>query len=82
MWVLAKRVADRIVKEQPGDVWEDCGRKNILYESECGRCGKVNNDVVGLNISGGRATLYVGEIAHSLFERSSEYWQAADSMKE
>ena len=57
-------------------------RRNICYESECGRCGKVNNNDVGLNMSGKNATLYVGETSRSLFERTSEHWQAADSMKE
>ena len=68
--------------DQTGDKREDCVRRNILYESECGRCEKVNNDDVGLNMSGKNATLYVGETSRSLFERTSEHWQAADSMKE
>ena len=42
----------------------------------------MNNNDVGLNMSGKNATLYVGETSRSLFERTSEHWQAADSMKE
>ena len=68
---------------QTGDKREDCVRRNILYESECGKCGdgeKVTEE--SLKSQDQNASLYVGEPARSLFERSSEHWHAAEMMKE
>ena len=58
-------------------------RRNILYESECERCGDGDNVTVGsLKRQEQEAFLYVGESARSLCERSTEHWQAAELMKE
>ena len=68
---------------QTGEKREDCVRRNILYESECVRCGaEMTGDEVELERNGSKASMYVGETARSLFERTSEHWQAADSLKE
>ena len=68
---------------QPGDKKEDCVRRNVLYESECVECGQ-GEDVTDntLERKGKEASLYVGETARSLFERSQEHWQAAEQKKE
>ena len=73
------------VCRQTGDKKEDCVRHNILYESECSKCGEdVDVTVTGASLErqGKEASLYVGETARSLFERSSEHWQAAEQKKE
>ena len=68
---------------QTGNKKEDCIRRNILYESECVRC--VSSEMMptlSLGGKGDNASLYVGESARSLFERSTEHWQAALQLKE
>ena len=62
------------VCRQTGDKKEDCVRRNILYESECSKCGE-DVDVTGASLErqGKEASLYVGETARSLFERSSKH---------
>ena len=55
---------------------EDCITRNILYESQCEKCLSDEKR------SGGNASLYVGESARSLFERSCEHWQATSQKKE
>ena len=68
---------------QTGEKREDCVRRNILYESECVKCGsEIKDGDVIMERSGTNASLYVGETSRSLFERTSEHWQAADSLKE
>ena len=68
---------------QTGDKKEDCVRRNILYESECTKCCD-GDSVTGVSLErlDKEASLYVGESARSLFERSSEHWQAAEQKKE
>ena len=68
---------------QEGGKREDCVKRNILYESECERCADVD-EMTGesLKRQGQDASLFVGESARSLFERSSEHWKAAEQMKE
>ena len=58
-------------------------RRSVLYESECVECGQ-GEDVTdsSLERKGKEASLYVGETARSLFERSQEHWKAAEQSKE
>ena len=59
---------------QTGKKREDCIRRNILYESECDRCvTEVGSSDNNLERIGAKASLYVGESARSLFERSGEH---------
>ena len=54
-----------------------------MYESECDRCvTEVGSSDNNLEKMGANASLYVGESARSLFERSGEHWQAAQQKKE
>ena len=62
---------------------ENCKRRNILYESECLAC-------IGGGVGGSKnsedtrdpPSVYVGESARSLFERSGEHWAEAEAVKE
>ena len=58
-------------------------RRNILYESECERCGGDGDEVKGgsLKRQDQEAFLYVGESARSLCESSTEHWLAAEQKK-
>ena len=67
---------------QKGEKREDCIRRNILYESECERCVTWKVSDKEMKRTGGVPSLYVGESARSLFERSTEHWQAAHMKKE
>ena len=53
-----------------------CTNKNIVYESECGRCNPPGSrkvaDREGLGEKRDVASLYVGESARSLHERAGE----------
>ena len=68
---------------QADDKRQDCVRRNILYESECVKCvpSEERNDL-SLERKEAHASLYVGESARSLFERSTEHWKAALLEKE
>ena len=71
---------------QPGEKREDCKRRNVLYESGCMDC--IEPDVwerSGLDAlaeSGDHPSIYVGESARSICERSSEHWRDALAGKE
>ena len=71
--------------DQSDEKKEDCVRRNILYESQCVQCeadmAKVESSPE-LRIGGSRASLYVGESSRSLYERTCEHFQAAESEKE
>ena len=61
---------------QDGEKKEPCNTKNIVYESECGRCNPPGSrkvaDREGLGEKRDVASLYVGESARSLHERAGE----------
>ena len=55
----------------------------MLYESEFVECGQGEGLTdSSLERKGKEASLYVGETARSLFERSQEHWKAAKQNKE
>ena len=60
--------------------------KNIVYESECGKCNtegsRKSSDKEDLQERRDVASLYVGESARSLHERAGEHWRDAELMKE
>ena len=72
--------------KQPGDMKEPCTTKNIVYESECGVCNPVGSrkvaDKLGLAEKREVPSLYVGETARSLKERSGEHWADAEGWKD
>ena len=72
--------------KQPGDKKEDCKKRNVVYESECGECNpegsRKTSDKEGLAERREVPSLYVGETARSMKERSSEHWADAESGKE
>ena len=68
--------------KQPGESKEDCIRQNVLYESNCLECVSEGGPATNQERREQGASIYVGETARSLYERSSEHWQAAAMMKE
>ena len=77
LWAAECGRKDCRVCVQSGDKREDCVRRNILNESECVEC-TTGSGSDSLEMSDSKAFLYVGESAHSLYERSSEHWKAAE----
>ena len=73
------------VCKQAGEKPEDCKQRNILYESHCIPCS-TNDEVTDMKgkREGGSLppSLYVGESARSLYERSSEHWGDLAAEKE
>ena len=70
---------------QEGGKVENCKRRNILYESECISCNPDVGEGGGdQNLEDKREipSIYVGESARSLFERSGEHWADAEAGKE
>ena len=63
---------------QPGEKLEDCKRRNILYESECLQCNGPEDwktrDKNTLEDTRETPSIYVGESARSLCERTGEHW--------
>jgi hypothetical protein len=72
--------------KQEGDKKEPCTTRNIVYESECGTCNPEGSrkvaDRKSLAESRDVPSLYVGETARSLKERSGEHWADAEGGKE
>ena len=72
--------------KQPGDKKEACTQRNVVYESECGECNPDGSrkvaDKESLADKREVPSLYVGETARSLKERSCEHWADAESWKE
>ena len=68
---------------QPGERKEACTQRNVVYESECAQCNpegsRKESDKVSLADRREVPSLYVGETARSLKERSSEHWADAAS---
>ena len=65
---------------------EPCCQRNVLYESECGMCnelgGNKERDAEGLEDKREEASIYVGETARSVSERSKEHWKDMEKEKE
>ena len=65
---------------------EPCCQRNVLYESECGMCnvlgGHKERDAEGLEDKREEASIYVGETARSVSERSKEHWKDMEKEKE
>ena len=65
---------------------EPCTMRNIVYESECGKCNpegsRKSSDKEDLQERRDVASLYVGESGRSLHERAGEHWRDAELMKE
>ena len=62
---------------QNSEVKEPCTLRNVLYESECGSCNQLGNhsERDKDTLSDTRMpSIYVGESARSLAERSKEHW--------
>ena len=62
---------------QNSEVKEPCTLRNVLYESECGSCNQLGNQSERDKdtLSDTRMpSIYVGESARSLAERSREHW--------
>ena len=62
---------------QDTEVKEPCTLRNILYESECGACNQLGNhsERDQTSLCDKRVpSIYVGESARSLAERSKEHW--------
>ena len=72
--------------KQPGEKKESCTTRNVVYESECGECNKEGSrklaDKVSLADKREIPSLYVGETARSMKERSSEHWADAEKWQE
>ena len=71
---------------QPDESKEPCTLRNIVYESECTVCNppgfRREADKSGLAEKRDHPSLYVGESARSISERSAEHWRDAESGKE
>ena len=70
---------------QGGDIVENCKRRNILYEYECVPCNfGEGGPKTPKNLEDIRDTpsIYVGESARSLYERSLEHWADAEAEKD
>ena len=63
---------------QKTELKEPCTMRNIVYESECEKCNVLGNhkerDKSTLSDARIPASIYVGESARSLAERSKEHW--------
>ena len=64
--------------QQETEIKEPCTLRNILYESECGSCNELGTsklrDKDSLCDSRNPPSIYVGESARSVAERSKEHW--------
>ena len=71
---------------QPGEVLENCKRRNVLYESECQDCNGPEDwktrDQKSLQDNREQPSIYVGETNRSLFERTKEHWGDCYAQKE
>ena len=71
--------------QQKTDVKEPCTQRNILYESECGKCNVLGEHKVRdkdtLGDTRDPPSIYVGESARSLAERSKEQWGDYQKLK-
>ena len=71
---------------QSGEQKEPCTLRNVVYESECGKCNKPGErkeqDKESLEDKRAVASIYVGETARSISERAQEHWRDGESMKE
>ena len=71
---------------QAGEQKEPCTLRNVVYESECGKCNKPGErkeqDKESLEDRRAVASIYVGETARSISERALEHWRDGESMKE
>ena len=71
---------------QPGERWENCKRRNVMYESECRRCnvpdGWKTRDKEGLEDKRDVPSIYIGETCRSLHERSKDHLRDANTMSE
>ena len=87
--VGGRRTCDRKdckICPQPGEILENCKRRNILYESECQECNGPEDwktrDKKSLTDTREQPSIYVGESNRSLFERSKEHWGDCHAQKE
>ena len=82
---MHERRFDRL-KPMMGERKEACMQRNLVYESEWGECNLEGSrtlaDKVSLAESREVPSLYVGETARSLKERSSEHWADTESWKD
>ena len=69
---------------QVGERVENCKTRNILYESECVSCNPEEGAGGSKTLEDTRSipSIYVGESARSLYERSCEHWADAEAKKE
>ena len=72
-----------MVCQQAGEEKLNCRKRNLVYESKCNECNPEREKARdSLEDKRDAASIYVGETARSVAERSKEHWEDFTSNKE